>query len=307
MLMRMRMCALKTALVCSLAAVLVGCGSGGDDDDDDDDDDTTPSGSEPSGPGFEVDVDPISEGDWYRPEVSTTWQWQLLVQEGETLNTSYDVDVYDIDLFDNDAATIEAIQAAGHQVVCYFSAGSSEDWREDFDQFTDADIGDQLDEWEGENWLDVTSENVLSIMLTRLDLAVTKGCDGVEPDNMDGFANDTGFALTANHQLGYNRRIANEAHDRGLMVLLKNDGDQAEDLVAYYDGSLNEECHAYEECDQLAPFTAAGKPIFNAEYADSESEGQNLADDICPDALAIDTRTLVLPWDLDDSFRFSCD
>ncbi len=58
-------------------------------------------------------------------------------------------------------------------------------------------------------------------MLRRLDLAVTKGCDGVEPDNMDGYANDSGFPLTAEDQLTFNRFIANEAHRRGLAVGLK--------------------------------------------------------------------------------------
>ena len=53
-------------------------------------------------------------------------------------------------------------------------------------------------------------------MLDRLDLAVDKGCDGVEPDNMDGFTNRTGFRLSEDDQLGYNRRLANEAHLRDL-------------------------------------------------------------------------------------------
>jgi hypothetical protein len=180
-------------------------------------------------------------------------------------------------------------------VVCYFSAGSAEDWRDDFSRFEEADLGLELDEWEGERWLDVTSENVLEIMLERLDLAVSRGCDGVEADNMDGFANNSGFELTAAHQPGYNRRIANEAHDRGLSVLLKNDGDQAETLVDYFDGSLNEDCHAYYECEQLAPFTDGGKPIFNAEYADSEPEAAARVPELCAAAAAANTRTLLLP------------
>jgi hypothetical protein len=257
----------------------------------------------PGSSGFDPDLAPVTEGDWYRPDVTTTWQWQLV---GE-VNTEYDVAVYDIDLFDNAPTTISELQAAGRMVVCYFSAGSSEDWRGDFSRFEEADLGLELDEWEGERWLDVTSENVLQIMLDRLDLAASKGCDGVEPDNMDGFANQTGFELTAAHQLGYNRRIANEAHDRGLSVLLKNDGDQAESLVDYFDASLNEECHAYDECGQQAPFTDAGKPIFNAEYADSEPEAAARVPELCAAAAAANTRTLLLPWDLDDSFRFACD
>ena len=46
----------------------------------------------------------------------------------------------------------------------------------------------------------------------------TKGFDAVEPDNMDGYANRTGFPVTAADQLLHNRLIAGLAHDRGLAV-----------------------------------------------------------------------------------------
>lgn len=250
-----------------------------------------------------ADIPPLTQGSWYRPKVETTWQWQLL----GTLNTSYDVAVYDIDLFDTSAADIAALQAAGRRVICYFSAGSSEDWREDFDRFAAADMGSKLDAWEGERWLDIRSQGVLSIMQARLDLAVSKGCDGVEPDNMDAAANDSGFDLTGADQVDYNRRIANEAHRRGLTVALKNAGDWTSYLVAYFDLSLNEQCHEADECDQLQAFLDAGKPIFNAEYEESADSAQKRSGTLCPTARDEGIRTLILPLDLDDSFRVSCD
>lgn len=255
------------------------------------------------GPGFDPHLPPITEGEWYRPVVETTWQWQLV----GTPNTRYEVEVYDLDLFDTDAATIAALHEQGRRVLCYFSAGSSEDWRPDYDRFTRADRGYRLDGWAGERWLDIRSENVLAVMLDRLDLAVDKGCDGVEPDNMDAYTNRSGFRLTAEDQLGYNKRIANEAHLRALAVALKNDGDQAAALVEHFDLSVNEQCHEYAECDQLAPFITAGKPIFNAEYPGSESAAVDPRQRVCERAAAASTRTLMLPLDLDDAFRVSCD
>lgn len=255
------------------------------------------------GPGLDPNVDPVTAGDWYRPVVETTWQWQL----SGTPNASYDVEVYDVDLFDTDEATIAALQAAGRRVLCYFSAGSSEDWRPDYDQLDRSDRGWKLDGWAGERWLDIRSPNVLAVMLGRLDLAVDKGCDGVEPDNMDGFTNRTGFRLSADDQLGFNRRLANEAHLRELTVALKNDGDQAGALVDYFDLSVNEQCHEFAECGQLEPFTAADKPIFNAEYPGSESAANSKRESVCERAAAANTRTLMLPLDLDDAFRVSCD
>ena len=248
------------------------------------------------------DDDDASNGSRWQPDVSDTWQWQL---DG-TVNTTYAVNVYDIDLFDSSAQLIRQLHDGGHKVVCYFSAGSSEAWRPDNGDFNQKDLGNTMDGWEGETWLDIRSANVRKIMQARLDLAKQKGCDGVEPDNIAGYSNATGFPLTAEDQLDYNRFLAQEAHDRNLAIALKNDIEQAADLVSDFDFSVNEQCHEYDECDGLAPFINAGKPVFNAEYAYDYNDSDAMQA-LCADALNRDFRTLVLPLDLDDSFRYSCD
>lgn len=52
---------------------------------------------------------------------------------------------------------------------------------------------------------------------------------------MDAYANPSGFSITYNDQITYNIHIATEAHARNLSVGLKNDIDQIDDLLAYYD------------------------------------------------------------------------
>lgn len=245
---------------------------------------------------------PVETGAWV-PKVGDTWQWQL---KG-VVNESYAAAVYDVDLFDTPQATIDALQAAGRRVVCYFSAGSSEDWRSDFTRFDSADLGNPLDQWPGERWLDTRSPNVRAIMLDRLDLAASKRCDGVEPDNMDGYSNAPGFALSAATQLDYNRFIANQARARGLAVGLKNDIDQLAALEPYFDFAVNEQCHQYAECGHYAVFTAKGKPVFNAEYARTWATDAAARAQLCRAARAAELRTLVLAEALDDSLRFSCD
>lgn len=249
------------------------------------------------------DVPPITEGDWYRPGVSTTWQWQL---QG-AITTTYDVDLYEIDLFEAPTAVIEALQVSGKRVLCYFSAGSWEDFRPDAGSFPSAVLGAVYAGFEDERWLDIRSEVVLNLMKSRLDLAVQRGCDGVEADNVDGFDNPSGFPLTASDQLRFNRRIFNEAHVRGLAVALKNDVGQVAELIDYVDLSVNERCHEEAECGQLAPFPAAGKPVLNAEYAEIYMTSGTARDQLCAAALEMNFRTLVLSAELDDSFRFSCD
>lgn len=261
------------------------------------------SGGGGSGSNPADDTDNDDSSDRWRPQVSDTWQWQL---QG-TVNTSYDVDVYDIDLFDNSAAVIDQLHDDGRRVICYFSAGSYEDWRSDEADFNQADLGETLDGWPDERWLDIRSTRIRDIMKARLDLALQKGCDCVEVDNVDGYTNHTGFPLTAADQLDYNRFLAGEAHSRDLAIALKNDVDQIDDLVDYFDLAVNEQCHEYDECDALTPFIAAGKPVFNAEYADAYVDDPAIRQTLCDAAQDIDLRTLVLPLDLDDSFRHGCD
>ena len=151
--------------------------------------------------------------DIWAPQPGTSWQWQLT---GE-IDSSYDVAMYDVDLFETPIETIAFLQAEGRIVICYLSAGSVEDWRDDAVLFPDRIVGEPLDGWPGERWLDVRQLALVEPVLAgRLDLAVEKGCDGVEPDNLDGHVNATGFDITAADQLKFNRWLADEAHRRGL-------------------------------------------------------------------------------------------
>jgi hypothetical protein len=199
----------------------------------------------------------------WRPAPGTTWQWQL----SGPIDTSRDVAMYDIDLFETSAALIQRVHQAGRVVVCYFSAGSWEDWRPDREAFPAVVRGRPLEGWPDERWLDVRRLDLLApVMEARLDLAVAKGCDGVEPDNVDGYENNTGFPLTAADQLRYNTWLAERAHERGLSAGLKNDLGQVPALVRLFDWALNEQCFEYAECTTLLPFVAAGKAVFGVEY-----------------------------------------
>lgn len=191
----------------------------------------------------------------------TTWYWQL---QG-TVNTTRVSKVYDIDYVDNTAATIQQLKSAGHVVICYFSAGTWENWRPDASQFPDAVKG-ASNGWPGENWLDIRSSVVRTLMAKRMDVAKAKGCDGLEPDNVDGYSNNTGFPLTKADQINYNSYLASAAHQRGMLVALKNATDLASKLVGNFDFAIVEECQRYKECPQYSAFITNGKAVLEAEY-----------------------------------------
>lgn len=239
--------------------------------------------------------DPVPcPGCWQAPPV-TSWQWQL----SGTVDTSVDVQMYGIDGFENPASLVTTLHGAGRHVVCYISAGSVEKWRPDAGRFPQRVIGRKLEGWAGERWLDVRRRSALrGIMQKRVQMCADKGFDGVEFDNVDGWSNRTGFPLRRSDQLRYNAMLANLAHSAGLSAFLKNDLEQVQQLLPYFDMALNEECFSYNECDLLQPFLDAGKAVFHVEY---ELETA----DFCPQANAMNMNSLKKKWSL-GAWRVAC-
>jgi len=177
------------------------------------------------------------------------------------------VAAYDIDGFDNTAAEVATLHGQGEHVICYIDVGTAENFRPDYSSFPASVLGSS-NGWPGEKWLDIRQLSVLEpIMTARFRMCKEKGFDAVEPDNMDGYENKSGFPLTAAEQLTYDEWVATEVHSLGMAVLQKNDGEQTNELEPYFDGALDEQCNQYKECSNFQPYLAAGKPVLNAEYS----------------------------------------
>eukprot|EP00554_Chaetoceros_debilis_P002574 CAMPEP_0194095822 /NCGR_PEP_ID=MMETSP0149-20130528/57026_1 /TAXON_ID=122233 /ORGANISM="Chaetoceros debilis, Strain MM31A-1" /LENGTH=480 /DNA_ID=CAMNT_0038781781 /DNA_START=129 /DNA_END=1571 /DNA_ORIENTATION=- len=180
--------------------------------------------------------------------------------------STYDKQVIFIDLFDTNKKDIASIRSMGKVVICYFSAGSLEDWRSDKSAFPKNAVGNALGEWPGEFWLDIMNDDVRTIMKARMDLAKNKGCHGVDPDNVDGFDNDTGFSILKWQTKDYIQFLASQAHERGLLIGLKNSAEIATQVEQYFDFAVVEECWEYNECCQYISFGTQMKPVFAIEY-----------------------------------------
>jgi hypothetical protein len=131
----------------------------------------------------------------WQPKVNTTWQivlYQPLAVDSTTRSIDPNVEVFDIDLWDNTddgtvSDTIDNLHRLGKKVICYFSAGSFEQDRTlpDSGEFKPADIGAKMIGWD-ESWVNLKSDGIRKIMANRIDLAAKRGCDAVDPDNVDG-------------------------------------------------------------------------------------------------------------------------
>ena len=186
------------------------------------------------------------------------------------MDATVEAQVYDIDLH-VDQAVIDGLHARGVKVICYISVGSWEDWRPDADRFPEELLGRKYEGWKGERWLDIRQGALLApLMRARLDLCHAKGFDGVEPDNIQIYDNETGFPLTYADQLAYARWLADEAHARGLAIGIKNAPDMVADSLGFFDFAITEDACFYGWIRDMLPFIEAGKAVFAAEYTDMD-------------------------------------
>jgi hypothetical protein len=120
------------------------------------------------------------------PRVGSAFQIVLsgVVDLDNTILVPSHVEVFDIDLFDTSRNTISGLKIRGKKVICYFSAGTSENWRPDYKDISPRLQGARLPLWPGEKWLDIRKEETLEIMKKRISRAKDIGCDAIDPDNM---------------------------------------------------------------------------------------------------------------------------
>jgi hypothetical protein len=212
---------------------------------------------------------PASASSWWQPTGRLTWQ----IQFSGTIDKSVAAQAFDIDAFDSPAKLVTRLHGLGRKVVCYINAGAWENWRPDADRYSSSIKGNALDGWPGERWLDIRRIGDLAPILDdRVAMCEAKGFDGVEFDNVDGYSNSTGFPLTADDQLAFDRSLADSAHAHGLAVGLKNTLSLAAQLEPRFDFAILEQCFQYRECGTASPFLDAGKPVLDVEYSLARSE-----------------------------------
>jgi hypothetical protein len=225
-----------------------------------------------------------------------TWQIQL----SGKVDTSVKARVFDIDLLTNSRAVVGALKRKQRTVVCYFSAGTNESFRAPSQQFPPQTRGNRLADYPRERWLDIRRIAKLKPLIERrLDLCKRRRFSAVDFDNVDGYANDSGFRLKAQDQLRYNRYLARAAHARGLAAGLKNDISQVPALARSFDFAVNEQCLQYRECGVLRRhFIRHGKAVLHIEYRQKPRE-------FCPRARKLGFSSLYKRLDL-GSYRVAC-
>ncbi|KAF2269701.1 family 114 glycoside hydrolase, partial [Lojkania enalia] len=182
--------------------------------------------------------------------------------------------IYEVDMFYTPEETIRKMNDLDQKVICYFSAATAENWRDDYKEFDRQDLGRELPDWPGERYLDIRRPNVFNVIKKRIDLAKQIGCNAIEPDNVDVYSNDNGFTpeITPGDTVTYLHKISEYARSLGMSVGIKNCIEILGDIFDDVDFAISEECVQYLNCTAYSNFTTApspgkeGKPVFEVEY-----------------------------------------
>jgi hypothetical protein len=225
------------------------------------------------------------------PPVS--WQWQLTGDLDHTVEAG----IFLLDVFRTPAEDVRRLVERGRRPLCHVTVGSFSSDDPDADRFPAALIGaparsaagagaaggpprespavrsPDRTERSGGRWLDIRQWSALEpVLADRFRLCRGKGFVGVAPVDVDGFTHQTGFPLTFDDQLRFNRRVADLARRIGLTPGLVNDVRQVQALEPYFDFAVNEECVRLRECAKLLPFVEAGKLVLHVEYEGSVAD-----------------------------------
>lgn len=183
---------------------------------------------------------------------------------------TYDTDMVIVDLFDIERSSIASYTNKGVTVACRFSAGTWENWRPDNMNFDDTAIGNNVDGWSGEKWLDTVSGEVKNLMLNRITVAKEKGCHAVEVVKVNGYAHDTSFDLYPGETKTYILQLATKAHNEGLLFGLNGSQEISGDAANFLDFAVAENCIASGTCCRFKEYIKLNKPVFAVEYSDTD-------------------------------------
>jgi len=152
-----------------------------------------------------------------------------------------------VDVFlENVIENIEKIKENNNEVAGYISAGTAENYRDDFNDLEPFIVSKAWSEWSNEFFINDTN-SALKIMKKRIDKMAKLGLDWVEFDNMDWVDDENrekyNLSVTDDEGMEYIQALCTYTHEKNMKCMAKNtvDGFENFDGVLYesYDNEKN--------------------------------------------------------------------
>ncbi|KAM7205409.1 Glycoside hydrolase superfamily [Naviculisporaceae sp. PSN 640] len=226
------------------------------------------------------------------------WQIDIMASLDITKTlTPTDALVWDLDLYhlQRHPEIIDFLRSKipNVNIICYFNAGLAQpsdcDWTSVWQTPAYKSLlGNSYDPpFSEEKWINIKNQTAIDLIKRRVTLARDLGCDGVDPDNIDGFNSDegsengTGFKLKQQDYITLMTQLATTAHSlktkRGNTLLIgqKNAPELVSSLSSVLDFAVLEDCKNLRNeadrafCKDFQPYISANKPVFSIEYPTS--------------------------------------
>lgn len=198
---------------------------------------------------------PFTAGPWL-------WQWQAT----GPLDTDAAAAVFLLDPVTTTSTETGLLRARDRRLICQVSAGTYSSADPDADRFPASVRGRGTGD-DGARWVDVRQWEILEpIIADRLRLCRGKRFHAAALTGLDGYAHRSGFRLTYDDQIRFNRRVAELTRSVGLSPGMVDNLDQVAALAPDFDFAVTQECVRLRRCVKLLPFTEAGKPVLHVEY-----------------------------------------
>ncbi len=181
-----------------------------------------------------------------------------------------------IDPFEEDLSEeIVTIKANHNQVAGYISAGTGEEWRDDFDALKPYLSTKEWPEWEGEYFVSETTTGIVEVMKRRIEKMAVWGLEWVEFDNMDWLDEESRItyelSATVQEAQNYINTLCDETHAKGMKCMAKNtvEGFERFDGVLYE--SYSDEKNWWDT-EGTKSFLNAGKLVIINHYNERDCD-----------------------------------
>jgi len=132
-----------------------------------------------------------------------------------------------VDPFGDDVVEhIDNIKSNGNEVAGYISAGTGEEYRDDFDALEPYLTTTAWPDWPDEFFVSQTTTGILPIMKERINKMATWGLDWVEFDNMDWLDEESrdkyNLSVTVTEAKAYINALCTHTRSKGMKCMAKN-------------------------------------------------------------------------------------
>jgi len=200
--------------------------------------------------------------------------YNIMLYEQHPNFSSEKAEIVEVDFMNE--AHVREFKNLGKKVICYFSGGTIEKFRSDYNEYFKYDglVRDAYPGWPDERFVDYRKSSLKPLLEARMRKAISIGCDALDVDNIDLYqvraVKNWSNPITRQDAINFATWVGSTAHSLGIAVGLKNCFDIADVVGKYFDFGISEGCARKNECQYYKNFLSTGKPVFAINYHSSD-------------------------------------